>query len=320
MKLLIAYDGSSPSDAVLEDLLWAGIPDGSEALVVSVAEVWHPLEPATSEALPLPPYVPTGLKGLRERATTEMEQTFAIAERAADRLRREFPGWHIRAEAYADSPAGGIITQADEWGADLIVVGSHGRSLLGRMMLGSVSQKVLTESRRSVRIARRRTRREGPSRILVGVDGSPDSQAAVAALLERSWPSGAAVRVVSALDLFFPTSITPASAELVDWFEESYRQERERIEAAVADAVRRMTDVGLLASQTIREGAPKALLLSEAKEWDADMIFLGARGVQGFERFLLGSVSAAVASRAHCSVEVVRSANPVAENSEHEHP
>ena len=51
---------------------------------------------------------------------------------------------------------------------------------------------------------------------------------------------------------------------------------------------------------------PKRLLLSEAESWDADSIFVGARGLGGFRRCLLGSVSSAVAARAYCSVEIVR--------------
>jgi len=59
-------------------------------------------------------------------------------------------------------------------------------------------------------------------------------------------------------------------------------------------------------STLVVDGDPKALLPREAERWQADSIFVGARGVRGVERFLLGSVSAAVAARAPCSVEVVR--------------
>jgi len=52
---------------------------------------------------------------------------------------------------------------------------------------------------------------------------------------------------------------------------------------------------------------PKNELPRVAEEWGADCIFVGSTGFSNrFERFVLGSVSAAVAARAHCSVEVVR--------------
>jgi nucleotide-binding universal stress UspA family protein len=55
------------------------------------------------------------------------------------------------------------------------------------------------------------------------------------------------------------------------------------------------------------EGDPKTVLLTEAERWQADAIVLGSRGLSGMDRFLLGSVSAAVVARAHCSVEIIRS-------------
>jgi nucleotide-binding universal stress UspA family protein len=68
----------------------------------------------------------------------------------------------------------------------------------------------------------------------------------------------------------------------------------------------RLRAAGLTVSSPIRKGAPKNVLPAEAASWGADCIFVGARGLSRFERFRLGSVSAATAARAHCSVEVVR--------------
>jgi nucleotide-binding universal stress UspA family protein len=60
-------------------------------------------------------------------------------------------------------------------------------------------------------------------------------------------------------------------------------------------------------SSVVDDGPPKQVLVRLAEEFGADCIFTGATGYTSrFERFLLGSVSAAVAARAHCSVEVVR--------------
>ena len=63
----------------------------------------------------------------------------------------------------------------------------------------------------------------------------------------------------------------------------------------------------LRASFIVKEGEPKGALVEEARRYGADCVFVGSTGLTGrLERFLLGSVSAAVAARAHCSVEVVR--------------
>ncbi len=74
---------------------------------------------------------------------------------------------------------------------------------------------------------------------------------------------------------------------------------------------RQLRQSGLEVLTEIREGNPKRVLGDAAKEWGADSIFVGSIGFGNpFERFVLGSVSASVAARAHCSVEVVRPREP----------
>jgi hypothetical protein len=82
----------------------------------------------------------------------------------------------------------------------LIVVGSHGHTALGRFFFGSVSQKVLHEARRSVRIARGRIEEPGtPVRLIIGFDGSKGAEAAVEAVAARKWPAGSEARIVNAM-------------------------------------------------------------------------------------------------------------------------
>jgi len=65
--------------------------------------------------------------------------------------------------------------------------------------------------------------------------------------------------------------------------------------------------VGLHTEVLIRRGSPSDQIIEKANTWDADCIFVGAKGTRGIDRLLLGSVSSAVSARAQCSVEVVRS-------------
>src|SRR6185369_17441298 len=89
--------------------------------------------------------------------------------------------------------------------------------------------------------------------------------------------------------------------------EEDRQEERawlERISKRSADLLR---GAKIKVTCVLREGDPKQELCKAAEEWNADCIFVGSAGFSNrFERFVLGSVSAAVAARAHCSVEVVR--------------
>jgi nucleotide-binding universal stress UspA family protein len=81
----------------------------------------------------------------------------------------------------------------------------------------------------------------------------------------------------------------------------------EYTEEIVESAGTQLKAAGLVATAIIKVEEPKRLLLSEAERWNADCIFVGARGLSRLRRLLFGSVSMAVVTRAQCSVEVVRS-------------
>jgi nucleotide-binding universal stress UspA family protein len=241
MKLLIAYDGSESADTAIEGLVRAGLPSKNvEALVISVAEVWLPL-PAHDEVLDdtFPLQIPPGLKHARERAARMVADAEEVAERGRKRVQQVLPEWSVTHEVKNGSPAFELLNHAEQFQPQLIVVGSHGRTALGRFVLGSVSQKVLTEALCSVRIGRP-TPGVGASaqRIVLGVDGSRGSTAAVREVGRRSWAPGSEVRVVVAQDLMrtFPASLLiPPVKEFVD---ETNREEHTAAEAIAAEAVK----------------------------------------------------------------------------------
>ena len=305
MKVLIAYDGSSCADAALNDLQYAGLPQAAEALILSVAEVFLP-PPSPTPAFPT--HVPPAVQRAWAQATHALDEAHTLAQQARARLLQSFPAWDVGAEASADSPAWAVIKKAETWQPDIIVVGSHGRSALGRFVLGSVSQKILTEAHCSVRVGRQRRQADRvPLHLLIGIDGSPDAAATVQAVAARAWPVDSAVRLVTALDIRMSTALAfrrlPA--------ETGTAAREAEASVSMAQTVKPLADLlrtrGLTVSSVMKEGDPKRVLLDEAEQWEADCLFVGARGLSRIERFLLGSVSAAVAARAHCSVEVVRS-------------
>jgi nucleotide-binding universal stress UspA family protein len=303
MKILIAYDGSSCADAALDDLRYAGLPRVAEARILSVADVVLP--PPSRPESEVPDLVPPMVQRAWNLATQAVEEAHALALQARDQGLTSFPDWDMRAESCADSPAWAVIKKADAWQPDLVVVGSHGRSALERLFLGSVSHKILTAAQCSVRIGRSRNQTaETPLRLLLGVDGSPDAQAAVCAVAGREWPAGSAVRLVTVLNtgMFTALAFKPPEAWATTGVEEAQAWVPRMVEA-MAEPLRAR---GLSVSSVLKEGDPKQGLLDEAAHWGADCLFVGARGLSRIERFLIGSVSAAVAARAHCSVEVVR--------------
>ena len=145
-------------------------------------------------------------------------------------------------------------------------------------------------------------------KILLATDGSDYSKAAVNSVAERPWPEGSEVKIISAMEIpYAPTTETWVMPD--SYYSELDRVARERSEAAVKDAIERIESgkaSGLEIITKIINGSAGEVILDEAERWDADLIVLGSHGYSGWQRFLLGSVSHAVATHAHCSVEIVR--------------
>ena len=309
MKILIAYDGSNDADAALEDLKRAGLGGvaGTEVLVMSLADVFVP-PPIDAADNTVPLYVPEDIRLAHERARHKLDDAEALAKRASEQVQSSFPDWHVRYEAQADSPAWALIRTADQWKPDLIVLGAQGHAVFGgRLILGSISQRVLYEARCSVRIARNSHKeRNDPVRVLVAVDNSPDSNAAVDAVCRRNWPKGSEVALVAVVDTVLAITPNPAEPSVMKWIEVSDEANWDQVRRLFEPAAEKVRAAGLHAEILIRRGHPADQIVDEAHSWGADCIFLGAKGTRGIDRLLLGSVSSAVSARASCSVEVVR--------------
>jgi hypothetical protein len=90
------------------------------------------------------------------------------------------PGWDVSAEVSESSPYAALLTRAEQWNPDLLVIGSHGRGVIGRMLLGSVSHFVVNHAACSVRIGRAtQFVQEAPVQLVIGFDGSEGSLAAI---------------------------------------------------------------------------------------------------------------------------------------------
>ena len=295
MRILIAYDGSSSADAALDDLRRAGLPGNVKALVLTAGEIWFPSPPTVNLELMASTEVlqATNAPPGESRLSTMQSETEFIASQGAQRIREQFPHWEVTYEPCVGSPGSEVLIRAKQFKPDLIVVGSHGRSALGRIFLGSVSQKIVTEANCSVRIGRGPVEMDGDSlRILIATDGMSDSEAAIKTVASRQWPKGTQARLI--------TAIGPVFSGI------EAKEERLMAKEIQDAAIEELQDAGLEVSVLIQEGDPRRLITDEAEKWGASCIFVGCTGMKRIERFLIGSVSAAVAARAHCSVEVVR--------------
>ena len=312
MRILIGYDGSESADAALADLPRAGIPREAAALIVSIGEVTMPASSSIADvgAPPTSRRVMSAIAQAEAQSAQSLQEAKELAARAGERVQSDFPDWEVQAEGLIGWPATELINRADGWKADLVVVGSQGRSALGRLVLGSVSKKVVTDSHHSVRVTRGAIEKGVilPPRVMIGVDGSPEAEHAVRAVGMRVWPPGGEVRIITVDDGTSPARISrvlPTAAAMIKSINETaFEAARMMVEWGENE----LRAIGLQVSVAVEKGDPQRVIIEEARKWDADSIFVGGRKFSGaLERFRLGSVSTALVTKAHCSVEVVRS-------------
>jgi nucleotide-binding universal stress UspA family protein len=146
MKILLATDGSPCSDAAIAEIAQRPWPRGSEIKVLSAFEL--PLPP-TPEAWAIPPSY------FEELDRAAKDQARAAVDRAIATLRAKLgPEMVIIGDIQAGPPKTVILDETERWGADLIVVGSHGYRTWERFFLGSVSQAVVSHAKCSVEAVR----------------------------------------------------------------------------------------------------------------------------------------------------------------------
>jgi nucleotide-binding universal stress UspA family protein len=208
-------------------------------------------------------------------------------------------------------PDRGITKAADEFGADLVITGTHGRTGLKRFFLGSVAERVVRFSRAHVMVARETKSAGGYQRVLLATDFSDTAERALEVALDMAAPGGA----VDVLHCWYlpPLSYphyapTKSASELVG-----------SMRASIAQANRELGDE-LLANHT-REGLQVSFHQVEAapaqgiQEWleahAYNLVVLGSHGRRGPARFLLGSVAELTVRHAPCSVLVVHPATNV---------
>lgn len=305
-RILIAYDGSPPAEAAIDDLCNAGLPTQLEAAVMCVADVWMP--PALPNGSSASPQLfPEAVRKARDRASQAVSEARVVAERGAGRVRELFPQWVVTPLACGDSPSWAVVQKAHDWSADLVVVGAHSHTALERAFLGSVAQRATAEAHCSVRIARPcRGARRKELRIMVAVDGSSDSENAVREVARRQWPANAKFSLVSVIDTRMQTLMAWPSLYADRWAQQHFQDASDWISRLVEHRGAELRQGGLAVETHIFEGEPKNLLLKQADKWNADCLFVGAHGLQHGRHLFLGSLATAVATRAPCSVEIMR--------------
>lgn len=146
-------------------------------------------------------------------------------------------------------------------------------------------------------------------KILLAVDGSKCSEVAVETLIRQYKPEGTEVLVTNVVESVKLMPITygfGAGPVFVQDYEKIATEWREQGQALVTRVVEQLRKAGFKGTPSLVEGDARERILEAAKTWRPDLILLGSHGWRGLDRFLLGSVSDAIARHAPCSVEIVR--------------
>jgi nucleotide-binding universal stress UspA family protein len=210
----------------------------------------------------------------------------------------------------------GILEAGQETGCDLIVMGTHGREGLGRLLLGSVAERVSRQANVPVMLVRDLEQSKLPFRlehILVAVDGSPQSDLALTTANDLAARLGASLEVITVTPDIPPVYSYTAYeyAPMIDF--EKYQHELDaESEAVLAAALTRLEGNPSKASSIRGSRIPANgerigdVIVKTANARKADLIVLGTHGRSGMDRLLLGSVAERVSHRASAPVLIVR--------------
>ncbi len=243
---------------------------------------------------------------------SEVEAAYRYLEGLAARLRRRKINAHVMTLAAA-SPTEGILQAVAQMGCDLIVMASHGRGGLARLLTGSVTDAVVRSAPVSVLVCHGAEKPVGFKRVLVPLDGSPLAESAIKHARQIAAPNVHMLlqRVVSEPDLP-PYPISVQSRMVLERgnrqinagrrLNEAVEQAHQYLKTMAAQIKESGDDIKL---DTIAyPGSPGAAIIDLARTDAVDVIVMASHGLGGLRRALLGSVTDHVVRNAPCPVLV----------------
>jgi nucleotide-binding universal stress UspA family protein len=301
-RILVGTDFSPESVIALEHAIRIARHVGAEIILAHAGTV-----------------IDTADAALAPESAALLEYERIVAEHAAEnRAQLEGLVSMVRGRGIAAServvegfPDTGITEAADQLNADLVVIGTHGRTGLKRLLLGSVAERVVRLCRRHVMVARPPVGGQpgsggddgGYRRILVPTDFSPRAELALEIALELV-ESGGEIDLLHAWNLpaltgsLVPGRVSNTALEPVRASIEA--GVREKGEALIARHRRPSVQIALT---IVNDSPPRAI--DQRAATGHDLIVMGGHGRRGLRRWILGSVAEATVRHAPCSVVVV---------------
>ncbi|MFB6092556.1 MAG: universal stress protein [Haloquadratum sp.] len=273
-QILVPTDGSEGAAPALDHAITLADETGAAIHLVAVVDAYT-------------------LSTVTERTEREAELDEAVAN-AAERVRDA--GIAATTSVEVGFPHEEILNAVEERDADLIAMGTHGRTGLDRYLLGSVAEKVVRLSPVPVLTVRVDAAGERPYRdVVVPTDGSD------AAMPAERWGIDVAAQFEATAHAL---SVVPEgrlrSGETAEAYADAARAAVERVESRARDA-------GVAVDATVEHGVPHREILDYVGAEGADLVVVGTHGRTGVERFVLGSVAEKVVRLSPTPVLVVPS-------------
>lgn len=289
-RVLVATDFSSTAEAAVAWAVEVARPHGAEVRLV------HSLTLPT----PVPGYViADGDFGEELRAAAQTRLDEAAARLAA-------AGTPVETDLRMGIPSQAILSAADEWHPDLLVIGTRGLTGLAHLLLGSTAERVVQKARCPVlSVHPDDAARHRPIRtVLVPTDFSKDADRALETVLHLFPAAQGAIELVLVHAYHLPIEYTaygpiPTS---VHYLEDIAGEARERLE----ERARQYQREGVTVEAVCREGFPPDVIVEEAAQHDADLVAMGTHGRSGLAHLLLGSTAERVVQKSPCPVMTMR--------------
>lgn len=290
MRVLLATDGSKDARAAAEYLKTFPLPGDATIRIMTVVT----LPPS---ALDVPPVAIFNESLLAEGRRVVEEARGLLGPRAA-----------VEVRVVQGNPKEEIVQAAEEWPADLVVVGGRGLGGIKGFLLGSVSQTVARHVHCPVLVVKGRAR--PLASVLIATDGSDGANEAFRFLLSLPLPAARKVRVrlLSVVEAMpYPASAPKMiRAQLKGMLTQLERERRAEVEKVLDRAAQALKVKLPRLTRSMPAGYPAREIVAAAASFDADLVVVGARGLGGMKRLLLGSVSERVLHDARCPVLIVK--------------
>ncbi len=187
-----------------------------------------------------------------------------------------------------------ILDFSEEENIDLIIVGSHKKGLIDKLLLGTVSEKIISKARKSVLVIKGKPI-VSIERILCGYDFLPNSKEALEIAKELAKKTGASIRIVHG-----------DADEPFAHFKGIYTKVLERKKSILEEVKKNLSDEGINSDYTILRETPDRAILDTIEDYKPDIVILGKRKTSAVKRIFIGTTASKVIKDSPVPVMIVR--------------